>query len=116
MSQPADPFEARLEAMFADPVEAPDAEAFAQAAQRRILGEQKRRGLVFGACAAVSAVVAGGVVAVTGWRDASSSMASFEAVFDRIQPSWVQEAAPVVLTAMLLLFLVEQFMASQSRY
>lgn len=116
MSQPADPFEARLEAMFADPAEAPDAESFAQAAERRILGEQKRRGLVFGVCTAVAAVVAGGVVTVTGWRDASSSMATVEAVFDRIQPAWVQEAAPLVLTAMLLIFLVEQLASSQSRY
>ena len=116
MSQPADPFESRLEAMFADPVEAPDAESFAQAAERRILGEQKRRGLVFGVCAGVSALAAGGVLAVTGWSRAEPAMEAFEAVFDRIGPAWVQEVGPIVLTVLLLLFLVEQFSVSESRF
>ena len=84
-------FENRLEAMFADPPPAPDAEAFARAVERRLAGENRQRRLVL-AGSSVGGLIAGlAVLAVS-----AAGRGGLSAIADS---SWIAQAGPFVIAA-----------------
>ena len=101
MSLQADPFEDRLEAMFADAAPAPDAELFALKVERRIAVEARVRRNVYTASLAGAAGVAVLILAVT--RGRMPSLAGLEAN----TVNWLYQLGPAA-GAMLLIWLIAE--------
>ncbi len=104
MQTPADDFETRLEAMFADPPEAPDAETFALTVERRLASEDRRRRMVLGACTAAAGLAAAGIFAVFGAaRGISEAISASSAA----ELNWIPLITPLAAVAVVLLVVSE---------
>ena len=98
MPSSIDPFERQLEAMFADPPPAPDAEAFVAALERRVTAERRRRSLVFGACTAASGLSAAAIFVLSGaFSGSGRAIAGAAGRLNGIDPSTLTQTGLVVV-------------------
>ncbi len=108
MERQADPFEDRLEALFADPPPAADAETFALAVERRIADQVRLRRMVYGGCLAGAFIGALVILALAGGAQAMPDLAGADAT------AWLERFGPV-LGAALLIWLVAELAPSPYR-
>lgn len=101
MSLQADPFEDRLEAMFADAAPAHDAEAFALKVEQRIAASARTRRRVYGACIAGAVGVAVLILALTRAKMPNLS------VFEANASGWATQLWPAA-AAMFVIWLIAE--------
>ncbi len=118
MPSSADPFEQGLEAMFANPPEAPDAEDFVLSLERRLAAEERRRRLVYGVCTAAAGLGAAAVFAISGFLGGSTRALSATALAASEMDfswSWVAQTAPILGVAVVIWILAELSPSMQDR-